>query len=94
MFPNDTVTIYEEVVSASICGVDLAGKPLKCINQVDIVMGDLQEVRPEGSRQQFGQADQSSHRLILDVDIDITRLDKVDVEGYGMFSKKRHTNAI
>lgn len=93
LFINATVDIYEEIQDAEICGTDEYNNPVKCPNLVDTVDGHFEHKTSADSIQRFGPADQTVFILNLPVDVDINRLDRVNVAtkdgtNYGCLSVK------
>lgn len=86
-FKGDTVEIYEQLTDNRECGVDQYGKPRNCTKLKDIVEGDLQSISPNESRHAFGTQPRNSHKLYLDIDVEVKNTNILKIHGYRGFLK-------
>lgn len=85
-FHADTVEIYDEIFDSEKCGTDQYDKPLKCLQLRFIVEGDLQSTSPSESNRAFGTKTSNSHKLYLDIDVDVENSNILKIHGYkGVF---------
>ena len=84
-FKLNTISIWEEVEDADICGVDSYGNPEKCNVLIDTVDGDLQPSSSTQSTQEQGDIPQGTHVLYLDVDVEVKPNYKIQSEDYDNF---------
>jgi hypothetical protein len=64
-FPNTEVELFEEVVDATLCGVDGYGNPKKCLVSRGKFVGDFQPMNPMESMREFGSVVQGLYKLYL-----------------------------